>query len=280
MKIKSFENINDFLRITEELLLQNESFYNLKLGLSGAIQNKNIEVTNPMYFALFNNEVLVGCALRTHADKPLAISKMPKAATERLIKSLTEQKIALGGVIGEVETANYFKDIWLKEHPLTCKLNIHLGIYETKEIITPKEKAEIMLATQDQRSVVFEFVKGFSIDCFPAREHKDEEIEKICTRHINNKSLYLLKNNQGEIVSMAANTRGSENGGTISLVYTPPKLRGKGYGSLVTAKVSEIVLKEKKFTNLFTDLTNPTSNSIYQKIGYKMIGENIHYDFI
>lgn len=57
-------------------------------------------------------------------------------------------------------------------------------------------------------------------------------------------------------------------------------MRGHGYGSLVTALVSEKVLKEKKFANLFTDMTNPTSNSIYQKIGYKKIGENIHFDFI
>jgi predicted GNAT family acetyltransferase len=280
VKIESFDDVNDFLKTTEDLFLQNESFYNLKLGLSGAIQAKNIEVSEPLFFALFDNQVLIGCALRTHADKPLAISKMPKAAIETLVNYLIERKITLNGVIGEVATANFFKYLWLKEHSLKFKLNIHLGIYETKEIFAPQEKAEIIIATQDQRNVVFDYVKGFSLDCFPNREHKDEDIERLYTRHINNKSLYLLKNSLGEIVSMAANTRGSVNGGTISLVYTPPELRGKGYGSLVTAKVSEIVLREKKFANLFTDLTNPTSNSIYQKIGYKMIGANIHYDFV
>ena len=231
MKIKSFEDVNDFLKTTEELLLQNESFYNLKLGLSSGIRNNTIEVTEPLYFALFDNQVLVGCALRTNIDKPLAISKMPEAAIEVLIKSLSERKIVLAGVIGEVETTNYFKDAWLIENHLTCKLNIHLGIYETKEIVPSIESAEIILGTQDQHNIIFEFVKGFCSACFPNREHKDEEIEKLCTRHINNKSLYLLKNNLGEIVSMAANTRGSTNGGTVSLVYTPPILRGKGYGS-------------------------------------------------
>ena len=280
MKIKSFEDAHDFLKVTEEFLLKNESFYNLKLGLSGAIQNNTLKVIEPLYIALFDNDHLVGCALRTDIDKPLAISKMPEAAINVLVQNLIDRKISLGGVVGEAETVNYFKDEWLKKHPLTFRLNIHLGIYEAKEIITPKEKSEIMLATQDQKNIVFEFVKGFSLDCFPNREHKDEEIEQICVRYINNKSIYLLKNSLGEIVAMAANNRGSVNGGTISLVYTPPELRGNGYGSLVTAKVSEIVLKEKKFANLFTDLTNPTSNSIYQKIGYKMIGENIHYDFV
>jgi predicted GNAT family acetyltransferase len=79
---------------------------------------------------------------------------------------------------------------------------------------------------------------------------------------------------------MAANSRFSQNGGTVSLVYTPDELRGHGYGSVVTALVSEIILKNKKIANLFTDLTNPTSNSIYQKIGYKKVGENIHFDFL
>jgi predicted GNAT family acetyltransferase len=280
MEIRFFEDINDFINATEETLLQNESFYNLKLGLSNAIRNNNIEVTTPLYFAIFDNQSLVGCALRTNTDKPLAISKMPEAAIELLIKTLIEMKIVLCGVVGEVEAVKFFKELWLKEHTsLTFKLNIHLGIYETKVIINPKEQAEIFLATHAQRDVVCAFIKGFSMECFPNREHKDDEIEKLSIRHINNKSLYLLKNNLGQIVSMAASTRGSTNGGTISLVYTPEDHRGKGYGSLVTAKVSEIVLKEKKFANLFTDLTNPTSNSIYKKIGYKMIGENIHYDF-
>jgi hypothetical protein len=33
----------------------------------------------------------------------------------------------------------------------------------------------------------------------------------------------------------------------------------------------------KKFCNLFTDLLNPTSNSIYQKIGFRKIGESKHF---
>ena len=280
MEIKSFQDVRYFLRTVEELLLQKESFYNFKLGLGGAIQNNNLKVIDPLYFALFENDNLVGCALRTDAEKPLAISKMPKSAIKVLIQKLIDQKIILGGVIGEVETTVYFKDMWLKDQPLICKLNIHLGIYETDRIISPKGNIEIIQGVENHKEVIFKFVKGFSVDCFPNREHKDEDIDKLCVRHINNKSLYLLKNELGEILSMAANTRGSTNGGTISLVYTPPELRGKGYGSLVTAKVSEMVLKEKKFANLFTDLKNPTSNSIYQKIGYKMIGENIHYDFV
>ncbi len=283
MKVISYDNAHDFLKEAEKALLQNESFYNLKLGLSDAILKNNLNVSAPLYFALFEKEQFVGCALRTDATKPLAISLMSTLAIEALIDFLMEQKISLLGVIGEVHTTNQFKELWLQKHQiqsLTSKLNIHLGIYETDKIIFPESDQKIILGTDEHQETIFKFIKGFSEDCFPNREHKDAEIEKLTLRHITNKSLYLLKNNSGEIVSMAANTRGSINGGTISLVYTPNEFRKKGYGSVVTAKVAEIILKEKKFANLFTDLTNPTSNSIYQKIGFKKIGENIHFDFI
>ena len=50
---------------------------------------------------------------------------------------------------------------------------------------------------------------------------------------------------------------------------------------MVTALVSQKIFdKGKSLCNLFTDLSNPTSNSIYQKIGYKKLGESIDLKFI
>jgi predicted GNAT family acetyltransferase len=66
----------------------------------------------------------------------------------------------------------------------------------------------------------------------------------------------------------------------ILLLNYSPSLRGLGYGSNVVALLSDKILREdKKVVNLFTDLTNSTSNSIYQKLGYVKIGQDIHFDF-
>jgi predicted GNAT family acetyltransferase len=49
---------------------------------------------------------------------------------------------------------------------------------------------------------------------------------------------------------------------------------------MIVALISQHILDDGKImVNLFTDLLNPTSNSIYQKIGFKKIGQNIHYEF-
>jgi len=49
----------------------------------------------------------------------------------------------------------------------------------------------------------------------------------------------------------------------------------------VTAGVSQYLLDlGYKFCFLFTDLLNPTSNHIYQQIGYKPVCDVDRYDFL
>ena len=83
-----------------------------------------------------------------------------------------------------------------------------------------------------------------------------------------------------EPVSMAGKSRPTPNGITINLGYTPPELRGRGYASSCVASLSQLQLDSgKQFCTLFTDLSNPTSNSIYQKMGYKPICDYNQYLF-
>jgi predicted GNAT family acetyltransferase len=71
---------------------------------------------------------------------------------------------------------------------------------------------------------------------------------------------------------MVGSTGPTPNGIRIGPVYTPPELRGRGYASACTAAVSQLLLDEgRKFCFLYTDLANPTSNKIYQDIGYTAV---------
>ncbi len=58
----------------------------------------------------------------------------------------------------------------------------------------------------------------------------------------------------------------------VGPVYTPPELRGRGYASAITAAATQRILASgRRFCFLYTDLANPTSNSIYQQIGYRPV---------
>jgi uncharacterized protein len=71
---------------------------------------------------------------------------------------------------------------------------------------------------------------------------------------------------------MAIVQRETVSGICVSMVYTPPDLRSQGYATSCVAALTQRMLDSgKKFCCLYTDLTNPTSNAIYQKIGYEPV---------
>ena len=87
-------------------------------------------------------------------------------------------------------------------------------------------------------------------------------------------SVFLWRNKEGDFVSIAAQVRSSWNTASISRVYTPPKHRGKGYASCTTAMLSQKIIDEQNKTcNLFADVSNPISNHVYKKLGYKKVSE-------
>lgn len=281
MVIKEYVTPLDFLHAAENFLLQDECFYNLKLGIPQSVIEGKIESKNPLFLSIHDDQgELVGCALNSHSDFPVPITKMSTEALKALADHLAKKDFALKGVVGEIATVETFARIWCSKKSVQKKLAMHMGLYEAHQVIIPPHHGKFLVVQVEYRDVLKTFLEGFMLDCFPDKPLNPETIEKQCERHLKNKTIYMYQNEAGEIVSMAANSRNSANGGTISLVYTPVQFRGRGYGSIVTALVTQEILKTKKFANLFTDLTNPTSNSIYQKIGFRKIGENLHLEFV
>jgi|SRR5580658_6797844 predicted GNAT family acetyltransferase len=80
----------------------------------------------------------------------------------------------------------------------------------------------------------------------------------------------------GAAVSLAGCTRPAEGVVRIGPVYTPMEHRGRGYGAAVTAAVSQAALGAgAAYLVLFTDLANPTSNALYQRLGYEPIEDRV-----
>ena len=80
----------------------------------------------------------------------------------------------------------------------------------------------------------------------------------------------------GEPVSIACNTVPAAGMVRIGPVYTPPEARGHGYASAATAALSRRLLEQgAEEVVLYTDLANPVSNSIYQRIGYRPVEDRV-----
>jgi GNAT superfamily N-acetyltransferase len=67
--------------------------------------------------------------------------------------------------------------------------------------------------------------------------------------------------------------------GRIGPVYTPPELRGRGYAGAVTAAAGQLLLERGAArVLLFANLDNPTSNALYQRIGYRAVADRVRVE--
>ena len=55
----------------------------------------------------------------------------------------------------------------------------------------------------------------------------------------------------------------------IGPVYTPRERRGRGFASSAVAEVAQRLASAGERVCLFTDQANPTSNGIYQALGFR-----------
>jgi predicted GNAT family acetyltransferase len=86
---------------------------------------------------------------------------------------------------------------------------------------------------------------------------------------------FLLWEVAGVAVAVSGWGGPTPNGIRIGPVYTPPELRGRGYGTALVADLSQKLLdRGRRFCFLYTDLANPTSNALYERIGYVRVCES------
>jgi predicted GNAT family acetyltransferase len=83
----------------------------------------------------------------------------------------------------------------------------------------------------------------------------------------------------GEAMSMAVARKPTQGVVRIAGVYTPPGKRKRGYAEACVHALSNHMRDAGFRCVLYTDLANPTSNSIYRRIGYRAVVEGLRYRF-
>ncbi|PIP96050.1 MAG: hypothetical protein COW00_07145 [Bdellovibrio sp. CG12_big_fil_rev_8_21_14_0_65_39_13] len=273
-----YQNVSEFLKENESQLLERESENNLILGLADAISNAKRPFDNTLFLSLTEG----GQALRSNDDRPLAITQMSSESIKELITYLHSLNTKLSGVVGPKESALIFAQEWTKQLGIGKTTAMEQGVYELTKVIPPlKQVGKLHQVQVKDQTIALQMIKGFVEECFPEDKQPEKTAQKSWEIQILNKSLFFWKDENEQIVSMAGRSRESKNAACVSLVYTPPEKRGKGYASQVVAALSQQILDSgKSKCNLFTDLKNPTSNAIYQKIGYQWVSESRHINFV
>jgi predicted GNAT family acetyltransferase len=83
--------------------------------------------------------------------------------------------------------------------------------------------------------------------------------------------MFVWVDDDDEPVNLTAATAPTYGVSRIGPVYTPREHRGRGYASAAVHGVSKLLRESGERPCLFTDQANPTSNKIYEAIGYRRL---------
>ncbi|MHA2035839.1 MAG: GNAT family N-acetyltransferase [Promethearchaeota archaeon] len=285
MRATFYEDVNEFYDLVYPFLIKHEVKNSLPFRILNSlrINVQRYGKEPPVMFSLTENGTTKLISLMTPPHDLIISYTDDLNFVETLVEELSKRKIKPPGVLSFKEAADMFTRLWCEKNSLEYKLLRRERIYKLIEVSEETLGGrQFSVATKSHQSTVLEWAKEMLTEAL--KEITEEELE----RNNNNLKLeftqdasqiYLLFEDQ-EPVSMARKAGKTPHGNGINLVYTPPLLRRKGYATECVAKLSKLLLeKGNRYCFLFTDLSNPTSNNIYQKIGYHPIIDENHYKF-
>jgi len=161
------------------------------------------------------------------------------------------------------------------------------GVYALHEVQPPSGvPGSARVATEDDRELAVRWWLDFGEEAGTSVERGRDIAEASVDYRLSSPVAGIaLWEDGGEPVSLAAWGGPPPNGIRIGPVYTPPELRGHGYATALSAELSQRLLDGRlfdggrRFCFLYTDLANPTSNAIYERIGYRRVAESAEIVF-
>jgi predicted GNAT family acetyltransferase len=280
MKLKRFGNVEEFYGRAEAFLVAHEAQNNLILGLLGNLRQAPKRGEGGPYLALVEAEQQVlAVAVRTPPHVLVISATGRPEALDLVAMDALDVYGTLPGVTGPVPASRLLAERWQALTGAPFAKSISLRTYQLERVERPSGVPGCMRrATPADGERIVRWTVAFYMDSFGRPPEVDPE--RIADNWLTAPSRALYFWDDPGPVAMAGATGPTPNGIRINAVYTPPECRRRGYASALVAALSQAMLDSgRKYCFLFTDLANPTSNHIYQAIGYQPVCDADEYTF-
>jgi RimJ/RimL family protein N-acetyltransferase len=234
----------------------------------------------PIMGSLHDDGELIGVALRT-PPWPLIVSGLPTDpdVLETFLTQWLDVDPELPGVSGPLENTEAAAVAWTRLTGGGTKVRLASRLFRLGELVPPTTTGRARPATEDDIDLLVQWRHDFHVEAVHFQPVSDEG-DRPVRRMFENADSNILWEDGGKPVAWALASAPIGGMSRVGPVYTPPEHREHGYGSAVTAAVSQHARDAgAEDVILFTDLTNPVSNSIYQKLGYRPVYDSSELEF-
>lgn len=234
----------------------------------------------PHMATLHDDGKLIGVAFRT-PPWPVISSGLPTDPDllDTFIERWFEHDPDLPGASGPRENAEAVADAWTRRTNGSVHETMAGRLFRLGELTPPSTSGAARNATEDDIDLLIKWRTDFEVEAI-GYLRSPEEVPATVRRMFELGDSVVIWEDHGEPVASAVASAPLGGMSRVGPVYTPPDHRTHGYGSAVTVAVSQQARAAgANDVILFTDLANPTSNSIYQKIGYRPVYDSTELEF-
>ena len=269
------DDVEAYLAAAGGFLRANAVRNTIMLGVAGALQARGPAAFGdaaPLYGWWTEPDGTVGAALLQTPPYPILLTVLPPGAAAALAAELAGRGHHPPAVNAAPGPAAEFAATWAERTGQTSQVGMRMGLYALGQLLPPDPAppGRARTALEADRDLLFAWLGAFHDEAAPPGPRETEQV-------VNDRLSFgglILWEHAGAPVSLAGRTEPVGGLARIGPVYTPPELRGRGFGAAVTAAVTQAALDEgAEGVVLFTDLANPTSNTLYQRLGYRPVSD-------
>ncbi len=271
LAVKCFDNVQNFLGMAGPLLYEQEATNGLMLGICERLEKTPAAYKDP-FFAVVEDEsgdIQLAATMTPPHNMVLADGKDSQAAIPIVVSDLIKRGIHVPGVTGPVHLAEAFSASWQSATGQETEVTMRQRVYELREVRMPSlPPGHHRVAQVKDIPTIMAWYEAFVAESMHMTGRlKPEQVERMV-----NENTFFVWERDDVPVSIAMKTRPIAHSISVSFVYTPPDLRRQGFATALVARLSQHLLDMGyDSVTLFTDLDFPTSNAIYQKIGYRPV---------
>jgi GNAT superfamily N-acetyltransferase len=266
-----------FLAAAGDYLATRPVEHNLVLSLAHLSQ----DLPEPSRWAWVTDDDgdVVGALIQAPSTYLASATPMPGTAVGALVNHLAPVAADMPGINGEDHTVATFAGAWATALRTPVQPVAGQRLYQLGSLRQAKHVAgRLRPARPDDIATLVAWDEAFTTETRMHRPPHDDRAALIAQRAA--KQMFWLWEVDDQPVSMALATPPLAGASRVGGVYTPPQERGNGYASACVGALSAQLLDDGvDACLLYTQLINPTSNRIYQRLGYEPVTEILVYRF-